>query len=48
MTSPSQFRAKPPPSLDSELWIRDYNETRALGAQVGSTRTPEQTDIGLS
>jgi hypothetical protein len=47
MSSPSQFRAKPPPSLDSEVWIRDYNETKALGAKVGSTRTPEQTDIGV-
>ena len=47
MTSPSQFRSKPPPSLDSERWIRDYNETKALGAKVGSARTPEQTDIGL-
>ena len=47
MSSPSQFRPGPPPSLDSELWIRDYNETKALGAKVGSTRTPEQTDIGV-
>ena len=47
MSSPSQFRPGPPPSLDSELWIRDYNETKALGAKVGSTRTAEQTDIGL-
>jgi hypothetical protein len=47
MTSPSQFRPGPPPSLESELWIRDYKETKALGAKVGSTRTPEQTDIGL-
>ena len=47
MTSPSQFRAHPPPSFDSKTWIRDYNETMALGAKVGSTRTPEQTDIGV-
>ena len=47
MSSPSQFRPGPPPSLDSDVWIRDYNETKALGAKVGSTRTPEQTDIGV-
>ena len=47
MSSPSQFRPGPPPSLDSDLWIRDYSETKALGAKVGSTRTPEQTDIGV-
>jgi hypothetical protein len=47
LSSPSQFRPGPPPSLDSDLWIRDYNETKALGAKVGSIRTPEQTDIGV-
>jgi hypothetical protein len=47
MTSPSQFRTHPPPSLHSRTWIRDYNETKTLGAKVGSTRTPEQTDIGV-
>jgi hypothetical protein len=35
MSSPSQFRPGPPPSLDSDLWIRDYNETKALGACPG-------------
>jgi hypothetical protein len=46
LRSPSQFRAEPPPALDGDTWIRDYNETKALGAAVGSTRTPEQTDLG--
>lgn len=46
LSSPSQFRAEPTPTLDSETWIRDYNETKALGASAGSTRTAEQTDIG--
>ena len=41
----SQFRPDPPFSLTSEDWARDYNEIKALGSAVGSSRTPEQTDI---
>jgi hypothetical protein len=47
MSSPSQFRAPAPPSLDSAVWVHDYQETKALGAAVGSSRTPEQTDLAL-
>ena len=46
LNSPWQFRAEPPPELTSETWARDYNEVKDLGAASGSTRTPEQTDIG--
>jgi len=45
LTSGSQFRPGPPPSLDSETWTRDYNEIKALGGKTGSQRTPEQTTI---
>jgi len=45
MTSPKQFRPGPPPSLKSEVWARDYNEIKAIGAKNSSTRTMEQTDI---
>src|SRR5262249_4424590 len=45
LLSPSQFRAEPPPALNSETWVRDYNETKQLGAAAGSARTPEQTDL---
>jgi hypothetical protein len=45
MTSPSQFRPGPPPSLDSELWARDYNEIKAIGSKPSTLRTPEQTEI---
>jgi hypothetical protein len=38
-----QFRAGPPPRLDSALWTRDYNEIKARGARQHSTRTTEQT-----
>ena len=46
LNSPSQFRVEPPPSLNSDTWARDYNEVKSLGVASGSTRTPEQTDIG--
>jgi hypothetical protein len=42
-----QFRPEPPPELDSQKWIRDYNEVKALGPATDSARTAEQTDIGL-
>ena len=45
MTGTSQFRPGPPPDLKSDLWARDYNEIKALGAKNSSTRTPEQTEI---
>ena len=36
------FRPAGPPALDSAMYARDYNEVKALGAAVGSTRTDEQ------
>lgn len=45
MTRADQFRPAPPPSLSSEIWARDYNEVKTLGAQSSSTRTSEQTAI---
>jgi hypothetical protein len=46
LESPSQFRAGPPPALSSKRYAKDYNEVKALGARLNSTRTPEQTIIG--
>jgi hypothetical protein len=46
MRRPSQFRAEPPPSLDSAEWAADYNEVKAFGALTNSLATPEQADIG--
>src|SRR5881392_2281726 len=47
MSSGSQFRPPGPPSLDSEQYAADYNEVKALGAALGSTRTADQTQIAL-
>jgi hypothetical protein len=41
----SQFAAPPPPPLGSGLYRQEYDEVKALGALVGSSRTPEQTQI---
>jgi hypothetical protein len=44
LTSPSQFRPKPPPSLKSEQWARDYNEIKDLGERNSTKRTARQTE----
>ena len=44
MRSPSQFRPKPPPSLKSEQWARDYNEIKDLGEKNSTRRTARQTE----
>jgi len=42
---PAQFQPSPPPALNSGRYRRDYNEVKSLGRDVGSTRTPEQTQL---
>ena len=44
LTSPSQFRPKPPPPLKSEQWARDYNEIKDLGEKNSTKRTARQTE----
>jgi hypothetical protein len=44
LASPSQFRAKPPPSLKSAEWAKDYNEIKDLGAKNSTKRTARQTE----
>jgi hypothetical protein len=46
LTGPARFRAPPHPEVTSDRYTTDYNEVKAKGALVGSTRTVEQTDIG--
>jgi hypothetical protein len=45
MAGADQFRPGPPPTLTSDIWARDYNEIKALGARNSTQRTPEQTAI---
>jgi PAP2 superfamily len=45
MPSSSFVRPPGPPSLDSSQWAADYNEVKAIGAAVGSSRNAEQSLI---
>jgi hypothetical protein len=42
---PDQFLSDGMPALTSRKYAREFNEIKALGAQVGSSRTPEQTSL---
>jgi PAP2 superfamily len=42
-----QFRAEGPPSLGSEEWAAEFNETKRLGRVDSAERTAEQTEIAL-
>jgi hypothetical protein len=41
-----QFRPPPPPALTTPKYAAAINEVTTLGAAQGSTRTPDQTQIG--
>jgi hypothetical protein len=45
VTHSGQMFSGAPPRLTSRRYTREYNEVKALGSAVGSTRTPEQTAI---
>jgi hypothetical protein len=48
MRSASQFLPQDgPDDLGSRRWVRDYNESRILGAHDSTVRTPQQTEIAL-
>jgi hypothetical protein len=44
MANPSQFRPKPPISLESKEWATDYNELKDYGGLVSTKRTAQQTE----
>jgi hypothetical protein len=43
----SQFRQEPQPNLKSGKYADEYNEVKALGSLMGSSRRPSQTDTAL-
>jgi PAP2 superfamily len=45
LASNNQFRAPPPPALDSATYAADVNETAALGSATGTRRTADQTEV---
>ena len=47
MKSSTQFRPGPPPALTSAQYTAEFNETKAFGAKVGSSRTAQQTETAL-
>jgi hypothetical protein len=47
VASSSQFRPGPPPALTSPEYAAAFNEVKALGSATGSTRTADQTQVGL-
>jgi hypothetical protein len=47
VSSSSQFRPVAPYAVNSPEYTADYNEVKGLGAATNSTRTADQTQIGL-
>jgi len=47
LNAPSQFRPGPPPAIDSDLYLKEFNEVRDYGVATGSLRSDEQTDTAL-
>jgi hypothetical protein len=45
LDNPSQFRPRPPISLESKEWATDYNELKDSGGQISAKRTAQQTEI---
>ena len=43
----SDFSVPPPPSLTSQQYTDAYNEVKSLGALNSTTRTADQTEIGI-
>lgn len=47
LRSGDQFRASPPPPLDSNQYTRAYNEVKSMGARFNSARTTDQTNLAF-
>ena len=50
LQSPSQFRAPPPPAIDSPEYAAAFNEVKSIGGDgviTPTTRTADQTHIGI-
>jgi hypothetical protein len=44
MANPSQFRPKPPISLESQEWATDFNELKDYGGKTSVQRSAQQTE----
>lgn len=47
LTSSAQFQPAPPPAMNSAEYTAAYDEVVSLGAKASSTRTADQTQIGV-
>src|SRR5262249_8572036 len=47
LDSNTQFRPEPPRALTSLIYTDDFNSVKALGRNIGSTRTAEQTALAM-
>ncbi len=47
LRSGDQYRASPPPRLNSNEYTRAYNEAKSMGARFNSARTVDQTNLAL-
>lgn len=47
LRSANQFRPGAPPALTSTTYANAINETKRLGIQTGSTRTPDQSQLAV-
>ncbi|HZI04276.1 MAG TPA: vanadium-dependent haloperoxidase [Archangium sp.] len=45
--SAAEFRCPPPPAITSELFVRDLEEVKLLGAKTSAVRTADQTESGV-
>lgn len=45
LTSPTRFRAEPPPDMTSPRYAKDFNEVKAFGSLASNVRSAEQTDL---
>jgi hypothetical protein len=44
LASAAQVRPAPPPSLNSAVWARDFNEVKDFGGRTSTRRSAEQTE----
>ncbi|MUG95577.1 phosphatase PAP2 family protein [Scytonema sp. UIC 10036] len=42
-----EFRSEAPPALNSDRYTKDFNDVKANGAQNSTTRTADETEIGI-
>jgi hypothetical protein len=47
LTGAEQFHVPPPPALNSQAYTEAFYEVKAVGSATSTTRTAEQTEIGI-